>query len=61
MGHSKSSSERKVHSITGLCQEIRKFSDKQPNSTPKRTRKRTTNKAKSKQKEGHNKDQSGNK
>ena len=48
MGHSKSSPEREVHSITGLSQETRKISNKQPNPTPKRTRKRIREKAQSK-------------
>ena len=38
MGHCKSSSKRKVHSYTGLPQETRKKSNKQPTSTPKATR-----------------------
>ena len=40
MGFSKSSAKGKVHSKTGLLQEIRKKSNKKPNSTPKATRKR---------------------
>ena len=39
MGHYKSSAKGKVHSNTGLPQEIRKNSNKKPNSTPKATRK----------------------
>ena len=39
MGISKSSAKRKVHSNTGLPQETRKKSNKEPNSTPKTTRK----------------------
>ena len=39
MGHCKSSAKGKIHSITGLPQETRKKSNKQPNSTPKATRK----------------------
>ena len=39
MGHCKSSTQGKVHSNTGLPQETRKKSNKQPNSTPKATRK----------------------
>ena len=39
MGHYKSSAKRKVHSNTGIPQETRKKSDKQPNSTPKAARK----------------------
>ena len=38
MGHSKSSSEREVHSKTILSQETRKSSNKQSNLTPKTTR-----------------------
>ena len=38
MGFSKSSAKGKVHSNTGLPQEIRKKSCKYPNSTPKATR-----------------------
>ena len=37
---SKSSAKGKVHSNTGLPQETREKSNKQPNSTPKATRKR---------------------
>ena len=39
MGHHKSSAKGEVHSDTGLPQEIREKSNKQPNSTPKATRK----------------------
>ena len=39
MGHCKSSAKGKVHSNTGIPQETRKKSNKQPNSTPKATRK----------------------
>ena len=35
MGHCKSSAKGKVHSNTGLPQETRKKSTRQPNSTPK--------------------------
>ena len=38
MGHCKSSAKGKIHSITGLPQETRKKSNKQPNSIPKATR-----------------------
>ena len=38
-GHCKSSAKGKVHSNTGIPQETRKKSNKQPNSTPKATRK----------------------
>ena len=58
---SKSSSKREVYSNTGLPQETRKISNKQPNLPPKRIRKRRTNKGQSQQKEGNNKDQRGNK
>ena len=40
MGHCKSSAKGKVHSNTGILQETRKKSNKQPNFTPKATRKR---------------------
>ena len=39
MRHCKSSTKGKVHSNTGIPQETRKKSNKQPNSTPKATRK----------------------
>ena len=39
---SKNSSKREVHSDTGLLQETRKISNKQPNLPPKRIRKRRT-------------------
>ena len=39
VAHCKSSAKGKVHSNTGLPQEIRKNSNKKPNSTPKVTRK----------------------
>ena len=35
VGHCKNSAKGKVHSITGIPQETRKKSNKQPNSTPK--------------------------
>ena len=38
MGCSKSSSKREVYSDTGLPQETRKISNKQPKQTPKRIR-----------------------
>ena len=41
MGGSKSNSKREVHSDTGLPEETRKISNKQPNLPPKRIRKRT--------------------
>ena len=47
-----------LHSITGLSQETRKISNKQPTFTLKGTRKRKTNKGPSEQKEGNNKKQS---
>ena len=42
MGCNKSSSKREVYSKTILPQEIRKTSNRQPNSTPKTTGKRRT-------------------
>ena len=45
MGHSESSPEREVHSITGLPQEARKMSNKQSKFTPKITEITITNKA----------------
>ena len=39
MGHCKTSTNRKVHGNTGLTQETREKSNKQPNSTTKATRK----------------------
>ena len=39
VGHCKSSAMGKVHSNTGLPQETRIKSNKEPNSTPKSTRK----------------------
>ena len=44
MGHGKSSSKREVYSDTGLPQETRKISNKQPNPTPRGTREKRTNK-----------------
>ena len=61
MGCSKSSSKREVHRDTGLPQETRKFSKKQPKLPPRRIRKRRTNKTQSQPKDGNNKDQRGNK
>ena len=58
MGHSKGSTEREVHSNTGLPEKERNISNKQPNSTPTRTGGTTTKTAQSKQKEGNNQDQS---
>ena len=46
MGCSKNISKREVYSNTILSQETRKFSQKQPNLTPKATRERRTNKLK---------------
>ena len=40
MGHCKSSAKEKVHSNTGLPQETREKSSKEPTFTPKATRKR---------------------
>ena len=39
VGHCKSSAKGKVHSNTGIHQEIRKNSNKYPSITPKATRK----------------------
>ena len=57
----KSSSKREVQSDTGLPQEMRKISNKQPKPPPKIIRKRRTNKTQSQKKEGYNKDQRRNK
>ena len=43
-GMQQNSSKREVYSNTGLHQEARKISNKQPNLTPKGARKRTRNK-----------------
>ena len=61
MGLSKSCSKREVYSNTGLHQETKKASNKQPNLPSKGIRKRITNKAQTQQKEGNNKDRSKNK
>ena len=61
MGFRKSISKREVYSNTDLPQERRKISHKQSNLPPKGITKRRTNKAQSQQKEGNDKDQSGNK
>ena len=53
MACSKSNSKREVYSNTGLPQETRKMSNKQPNLTSKGIRKRTY-KAQSQQKEVNN-------
>ena len=47
MGCSKSSFKREVYSNTNLPQEMRTFSNKQPNLIPKATRERRTNKTQS--------------
>ena len=47
MGHSEGSSEREVHSNTGLPKKDRNSSNKQPNPTSTRTGETTTNKAQS--------------
>lgn len=52
---------RKVYSYTDLPQEAGKIPNKQSKFIPKETRKRGTNKIQSKEKEGNNKDLSGNK
>ena len=51
MGHSKSSSKRKISIDTSLPQKIRKISNKQPKLTTKATRQRRTNKTQSRRKE----------
>ena len=61
MGWSKRSSKSEVHRNRGLPQETRTISNKQPNLPPKRIRKRRTNKVQIQQKEGNNRDQTGNK
>ena len=58
MGHSDSSPEREVHSITGLPKKNRNISNKQLDLTATGTRGTTTNKAQSEEKEGNNQDQS---
>ena len=45
MGQSEGSSDREVHSNTGLPKEDRKISNKWPNPTSTRTRGTTTNKS----------------
>ena len=45
MGHNAGSTEREIHSNTGLPKEDRKISVKQPTLTSTRTRETTTNKA----------------
>ena len=60
MGYHKSSSQREVHSNTGLPQKRRKIPNQQLNLLPKRIRKGRTNKTQSQQKEGNRKDQRGN-
>ena len=57
----KSTSKREAYSGTSLPQETRKILNKQSNFIPKGTRERRTNKTQRQQKEGNNKDQSGNK
>ena len=47
MGHSKGSSEREVHSDTGLPKKNTNSSDKQPNHTPTRTQGTATKTAQS--------------
>ena len=48
MGHSEGSSERKVHSYTGIPKKDRNISNKQLNPTPSKTWGRTTKAAQSK-------------
>ena len=45
IGYSKSCTKMEVYCNTGIPQETRKISNKQPNITSKETRKRRTNKA----------------
>ena len=47
LGCSKNGSKREVYSNTGLPQETRKISNKQPNLTPKGGRKRTKSETRS--------------
>ena len=58
MRHSEGSSEREVHSYTGLPKKNRNISNRQPNPAPTRTRWTTTQTTQSKYKEGNNQDQS---
>ena len=51
----------RVDTDTGLPQETRKISNKQPNIPPKRIRKRRISEAQSQQRKGNNRDQRGNK
>ena len=53
MGHSEGSSEREVHSNTGLPKKDRNISNKQPNPMPTRIQGTTTKTAQSKYKEGN--------
>ena len=55
MGHSEGSTERQVHSDTGLPKNDRNISNKQPNPTSIRIGGPTTKTAQSEQKEGNNK------
>ena len=61
MGCSKSSSKREAYCDTGLSQETRKISKKQPNLPLNELEKEQKRKAQSQQKEGNNKDHRGNK
>ena len=56
----KSSPTREVYSNTGLPQQTRKISNKQPNLPSTGIRKRRTHKTQSQQNEGNDKDQRGN-
>ena len=60
MGFSKGSSKREVYSNIIICQETRKASDRQANSTSRAAGKRTKN-PQSEQREVNHKDQSRNK
>ena len=58
MGPSKGSHETEVHSNTGLPNENKIISNKQPNLTPTRTQGTITKTTQSKEKEGNNQEQS---
>ena len=57
MGHRQGSPEREVHSNTGLAEEDRNISNKQPNPTPTRNPGITKKTAHRKQKEDNDQDQ----
>ena len=54
MGHSEGSSEREVHSDTGLVKKDRNISNEQPNPTSTRTGETTSKTEQNKWKEGNN-------